>query len=112
MAAALVRAGRARGVVADCLALGEREEAHALCRMHYSNTNDRDDAAKEASFGDDRPTSRKTRRTSGKGERAGTEGGGRSDGPISAETDPRTVLERFAKEFRLQLPSTEAVVSA
>lgn len=107
MAAALARAGRARGVVADCLAAGRREEAHALCRMHYNYTNnDQDYAAKEDRFG--------ARETPGKGgwARAGAESEERLDGPISAETDPKTDLERFAKEFRLELPSTQAAVSA
>ena len=117
MAAALVRAGRARGVVADCLASGRREEAHALCQKHYNNSNnDQDHAAKENRFGADGPTTVKTKEASGKGgwgrAGAGAESGERLDGPSSAETNPRTDLERFAKEFGLELPSTEAAVSA
>lgn len=36
MAATLIRADRARGMVADCLAKGRDKQAHAVCRMHYS----------------------------------------------------------------------------
>lgn len=74
VAASLARAGRARGLVVDCLSLGNRDEAQALCRTHY-------DAVKK--------------------------GGLSADGPAAAKNDPRTALERFAKEFGLKLPSAE-----
>lgn len=36
MVRTLVRAGRARGMVAASLATGKRDEAYSLCQMHYA----------------------------------------------------------------------------
>lgn len=82
MVRTLVRAGRARGMVAASLAAGKREEAYSVCQMHY---------AVNAAASAPGPVGAGGVREDGGG------GGGDAGGPTNA-------LTRFAKEFRLQLP--------
>lgn len=84
MASMLVRAGRARGVVAASLARGGRTQALALCRMHYSVQKSLSAGAHTAA------------------------GDGRVSAPRRASSlNSEAVLERFAEEFGLELPSAE-----
>lgn len=78
MVSTLVRAGRARGMVAASLAAGKRQEAYSLCQMHYGA------AAAVVANGIEHGR--------GGGAAAGAGGGSRNS------------LERFAKEFSLKLP--------
>lgn len=85
MVRTLVRAGRARGMVAASLATGKRKEAYSLCQMHYAVTA----SARVVGAG------------SGGGGGAGKEGAAGGDALANA---PINALTRFATEFRLQLP--------
>ncbi|CAB1115154.1 unnamed protein product [Ectocarpus sp. CCAP 1310/34] len=84
MVSTLVRAGRARGMVAASLAAGKRQEAYSLCQMHY--------AAAAAVVVN--------------GIEHGRGGGAAAAAAAAAGTGgwSRNSLERFAKEFDLKLP--------
>lgn len=85
MAHTLLRAGRARGMVAASLAAGNREEAYNLCQMHYAVA-----AAAPADH------------ANGGGavaDRAKTDGDG-----CGGTAASKNALSRFAEEFGLQLP--------
>lgn len=84
MVRTLVRAGRARGMVAASLATGKREEAYGLCQMHYAVAAAAATASSAVGNG-------------GAGGVRKQEGGG---GSVAANN----ALTRFAKEFGLQLP--------
>ena len=86
MVRTLVRAGRARGMVAASLSTGKREEAYSLCQMHYAVTG----------FA---PVGAGSGGGAG-GVRKGGAGGGGAGGDA-----PTNALARFAKEFELQLPA-------
>eukprot|EP00752_Nemacystus_decipiens_P005910 g5342.t1 len=86
MVCTLVRAGRARGMVAASLAAGKREEAYSLCQMHY--------AVIGPEWG----------RGAGRGGADGARQGGVAVGGAGSVDAPTNALARFAQEFGLQLP--------
>ncbi|CAN0368930.1 unnamed protein product, partial [Ectocarpus sp. 12 AP-2014] len=82
MVSTLVRAGRARGMVAASLAAGKHQEAYSLCQMHYAAA-----AAVVAN-----------------GIEHGRGGGAAATAAAGTGGGCRNSLERFAKEFGLKLP--------
>ena len=87
MVRTLVRAGRARGMVAASLAAGKCDEAYSLCRVHYAVST-----AATVGIGSEA--------AGGVSEEDGDVGVG-----VGGATGALTIaLARFAKEFGLQLP--------
>lgn len=86
MVRTLVRAGRARGMVAASLSTGKRDEAYSLCQMHYAVVTGPTPVGAAGSGGGAGGVR--------KGDAGGDAGGHR----------PTNALTRFAKEFGLQLP--------
>ena len=84
MVRTLVRAGRARGMVAASLAAGKRNEAYSLCQMHYAVS---------------------TAATVGTGIEAAGGVSKEAGGSGGATGAPTNALARFAKEFGLRLPA-------
>lgn len=85
MVSALVRAGRARGLVSACLANGRRSDAKAICRLHYRAGNASDEDRKAV---------------------ADVMEGGAKDKP-KPDSKGDSFLKRFAGEFGLELSCTE-----
>lgn len=80
MVSALVRAGRARGLVSACLSNGRLSDAKSICRLHYRAGNPSEDRKAVADVMED----------------------GAKDRPKSD-----SFLMRFVEEFDLELPCTE-----